>query len=324
MGSFRFFKSLLKPLIGAVRYMPASAFIPPLIIWLGISDAQKVGVVFIGVFFHSGAAHRRRFRPGVPKELVNIAYTLGASRREVFSRVLLPASLPGRRQPADLDGPGLDLPDLWPSWSEAREQIGHLIHRASALARTTSSPASLTIGCSGSRLIACSGSSRRASYRTWKSCKRERAADRQCFSPIRRLSFVSGAGGRQRPGGILTGVRLSSNPPARTSRRCSFVGGLVHANTGEVLVDGQPIAGPGPDRGMVFQTSLYPRLSVRSNRVGLNLAKVSASDAGALDRLIELVRLEGFAIPTRRPFRRDVPPSPSPVPSQQSPSAADG
>jgi NitT/TauT family transport system ATP-binding protein len=78
----------------------------------------------------------------------------------------------------------------------------------------------------------------------------------------------------------------------------NVVGGLVHANTGEVLVDGQPIAGPGPDRGMVFQSyTLYPWLSVRANiEFGLKLAKVSASERRRVsDRLIELVRLEGFA-----------------------------
>ncbi len=94
MGSFRFFQSLLEPLIGAVRYMPASAFIPLLIIWLGIGDAQKVGVVFIGVFFPLTLLIAD-VSAGVPKELINIAYTLGASRWQVFSRVLLPASLPG-------------------------------------------------------------------------------------------------------------------------------------------------------------------------------------------------------------------------------------
>ncbi len=94
MGSFRFFQALLEPLIGAVRYMPASAFIPLLIIWLGIGDAQKVGVVFIGVFFPLTLLIAD-VSAGVPKELINIAYTLGASRWQVFARVLLPASLPG-------------------------------------------------------------------------------------------------------------------------------------------------------------------------------------------------------------------------------------
>lgn len=94
MGSFRFFQALLEPLIGAVRYMPASAFIPLLIIWLGIGDAQKIGVVFIGVFFPLTLLIAD-VSAGVPKELINIAYTLGASRWQVFWRVLLPASLPG-------------------------------------------------------------------------------------------------------------------------------------------------------------------------------------------------------------------------------------
>jgi NitT/TauT family transport system ATP-binding protein len=78
----------------------------------------------------------------------------------------------------------------------------------------------------------------------------------------------------------------------------NVVGGLVHANIGQVLVDGQPIAGPGPDRGMVFQSyTLYPWLSVRANiEFGLKLAKVPAAERRRVsDRLIELVRLEGFA-----------------------------
>jgi NitT/TauT family transport system permease protein len=94
MGSFQFFQALLEPLIGAVRYMPASAFIPLLIIWLGIADAQKVGVVFIGVFFPLTLLIAD-VSANVQKELINIAYTLGASRWQVFTRVLLPASLPG-------------------------------------------------------------------------------------------------------------------------------------------------------------------------------------------------------------------------------------
>ena len=104
--------------------------------------------------------------------------------------------------------------------------------------------------------MACSGSSRRASSRTWKSCKRERAADRQCFSQF---------DDRQR-GRVLAVDNVSAAIADREfvcivgpsgcgkSTLLNVVGGLVHANTGEVLADGQPIAGPGPDRGMVFQS----------------------------------------------------------------------
>ncbi len=77
----------------------------------------------------------------------------------------------------------------------------------------------------------------------------------------------------------------------------NVVGGLVHANTGEVLVDGRPVTGPGPDRGMVFQSyTLYPWLTVRANiEFGLKLGKIPARERRRIsDRLIELVRLDGF------------------------------
>ncbi len=46
----------------------------------------------------------------------------------------------------------------------------------------------------------------------------------------------------------------------------NIVGGLVKADRGAVLLDGQPIGGPGPDRAMVFQNySLLPWLSLHAN-----------------------------------------------------------
>ncbi len=46
----------------------------------------------------------------------------------------------------------------------------------------------------------------------------------------------------------------------------SLLAGLLQADSGEVLKDGQPISRPGPDRGIVFQSySLMPWLSVRDN-----------------------------------------------------------
>jgi ABC-type nitrate/sulfonate/bicarbonate transport system ATPase subunit len=45
-----------------------------------------------------------------------------------------------------------------------------------------------------------------------------------------------------------------------------IVAGLDQPTTGQVLLDGQPVARPGPDRGMVFQSyTLFPWLTVRQN-----------------------------------------------------------
>ena len=45
-----------------------------------------------------------------------------------------------------------------------------------------------------------------------------------------------------------------------------IVAGLDEASGGEILLDDKPVAGPGPDRGMVFQGyTLFPWLTVRSN-----------------------------------------------------------
>ncbi len=94
IGAFRVVQAFFEPLIAAVRYMPASAFIPLLIIWLGIGNGEKIGVIWFGVFFPL-ALLIADVSANVPKEFINIAYTLGASRRHVFFRVLVPACWPG-------------------------------------------------------------------------------------------------------------------------------------------------------------------------------------------------------------------------------------
>src|SRR5436309_2984906 len=53
---------------------------------------------------------------------------------------------------------------------------------------------------------------------------------------------------------------------AGKSTLISLIAGLLPADAGEVLLNGQPIAGPGPDRAVVFQNySLLPWLSVFDN-----------------------------------------------------------
>jgi nitrate/nitrite transport system ATP-binding protein len=61
----------------------------------------------------------------------------------------------------------------------------------------------------------------------------------------------------------------------------SLLAGLISADSGEVTKNGQAITGPGPDRGIVFQSySLMPWLSVRDN-VALAVDRVFASESAA-------------------------------------------
>jgi NitT/TauT family transport system permease protein len=94
MGTFRAAEALFEPLVGFVRYMPASAFIPLFILWLGIGDLEKVAIIFVGSFFQLALMVTVVAR-AVPMEIMETAYTLGASRMQVILRVLLPASMPG-------------------------------------------------------------------------------------------------------------------------------------------------------------------------------------------------------------------------------------
>lgn len=94
MGTLKFVEALLEPVVDFVRYLPVSAMIPLLILYIGIGTAEKVAVIFIGTFFQL-VLLIADVSANVSKDLLDSAYTLGAKRRTVFSRVLVPATLPG-------------------------------------------------------------------------------------------------------------------------------------------------------------------------------------------------------------------------------------
>lgn len=94
MGTFRLAQAALEPVVGMLRYMPASAFIPLLLIWLGLGEPPKVALLVIGVVFFNTLMTADVVRQ-VPAELLDVSYTLGARRWEVLRKVVLPHSLPG-------------------------------------------------------------------------------------------------------------------------------------------------------------------------------------------------------------------------------------
>jgi NitT/TauT family transport system ATP-binding protein len=78
----------------------------------------------------------------------------------------------------------------------------------------------------------------------------------------------------------------------------SIVAGLTPPTDGEVLLDGREVAGPGPDRGLVFQNyTLYPWRTVRENvAFGLELRRLGRAEIRRrVDDYLEVMRLTAFA-----------------------------
>ena len=93
MGAYKPVEAFFEPFVSFARYLPASAFIPLLILWVGIGEAQKLAVIFIGSFFQLvlmiavTVGNTRR-------DLVEAAYTLGSSDASLVKRVLIPGAAP--------------------------------------------------------------------------------------------------------------------------------------------------------------------------------------------------------------------------------------
>ncbi|CAN7238295.1 MULTISPECIES: ABC transporter permease [Brucella] len=93
MGAYKPIEALLEPFVSFARYLPASAFVPLLILWSGIGETQKLLVIFIGAVFQL-ILMIAVIVSNTRRDLVEAAYTLGAKDRGVIRRVLVPSSAP--------------------------------------------------------------------------------------------------------------------------------------------------------------------------------------------------------------------------------------
>lgn len=93
LGSLPPVRALLEPLIDFSRYLPAVAFIPLIMLWVGIEESAKIAVIFVGtvcqmVLLIAGDIAR------VPSAPIEAAKTMGATNEEVIQHVLVPAAWP--------------------------------------------------------------------------------------------------------------------------------------------------------------------------------------------------------------------------------------
>jgi len=93
MGAFKSIEAFFEPFVSFARYLPASAFIPLLILWAGVGETQKLLVIFIGSVFQI-ILMVAVIVGSTRQDLVEAAYTLGADSAAIVKRVMLPGAAP--------------------------------------------------------------------------------------------------------------------------------------------------------------------------------------------------------------------------------------
>jgi NitT/TauT family transport system permease protein len=92
-GSFPLLSQLIEPFMDFIRYMPAPVFGALAVAILGLADAPKITIIFIGTLFPLVLVVANTTRQ-VDLSLLHAAQTLGAKNRQLLSRVVVPAALP--------------------------------------------------------------------------------------------------------------------------------------------------------------------------------------------------------------------------------------
>ncbi|MFO0753037.1 MAG: ABC transporter permease [Thermodesulfovibrionales bacterium] len=93
MGFWRKLGDFLNPFVEMIRPIPPLAWVPLAILWLGIGDASATFIIFLGSFFPillntiTGVL-------SINQRIVEYAVILGAKKRDLFLKVLVPGAMP--------------------------------------------------------------------------------------------------------------------------------------------------------------------------------------------------------------------------------------
>ncbi len=93
MGASRRLRRMFDPIVAALHPIPRLAFFPLLIVIFGVGEASKLGAVALGAFFPMLLNTVAGVR-GMNPVYLDLARNHGATRAQLFGRILLPGSLP--------------------------------------------------------------------------------------------------------------------------------------------------------------------------------------------------------------------------------------
>ena len=92
-GAIRWVEDLLDPWVAAVYPIPKSALFPLFLLWFGLGNSSKIVTIAVGVLFLVLVNTITGVR-SISPVLLKAARDLGASRLQVFAKVILPGALP--------------------------------------------------------------------------------------------------------------------------------------------------------------------------------------------------------------------------------------
>lgn len=93
MASNRWIAAVFDPPLEFLRQIPPLALIPLTLLWLGIGESQKVGIIILACFFPIFLGFRGGFAQVDPK-LIEVGRAAGFKRWELLRRIAIPAALP--------------------------------------------------------------------------------------------------------------------------------------------------------------------------------------------------------------------------------------
>lgn len=93
MGVNRVARGLFDPIIEFYRPLPPLAYLPLVIIWLGIGETSKIVLIYMSIFAPMALSARAGVR-SVAIEQIHAAYSMGATRWQVIRYIILKSALP--------------------------------------------------------------------------------------------------------------------------------------------------------------------------------------------------------------------------------------